>query len=164
MADDDTHTGMMKTARSVHGPRSIASVVPVVVRPAFRGAAPAIAQLMEAWSAIVGPAIAAVTTPRRLAQGALTIECPGPVAMELQHLSPELLERINRYLGFERVRRLRFAQSPCHFARPGIRRGSGNLTKVTLQHAHRLPDGPLRSALLSLGRALLSDSASRLGR
>jgi hypothetical protein len=155
---------MMKPARSVHGPRSIASVVPVVVRPAFNRAAPAIAQLVEAWPAIVGPAIAAVTTPRRLTQGALTIGCPGPVAMELQHLSPELLERINRHLGSDQIRRLRFAQSMCHPARHPPRRGGGNEPEMTLQTADRLPDGPLRSALLALGHALLSESASRLGR
>ena len=47
---------------------------------------------MEAWSGIVGPILADLTVPRRLSQGTLTIGCSGPVAMELQHLSTELLK------------------------------------------------------------------------
>src|SRR6185312_6437635 len=98
MAEGDTHSGMTKVPRHVHGPRSIAAVVPMASRVAFTRAAPGTAQLIEAWSGIVGPALAIVTTPRRLAQGTLTIACSGPVATELQHLSLELIDRINRYL------------------------------------------------------------------
>src|SRR5262245_27054536 len=111
MAADDTDRGMKKVSRPVHGPRPIASLVPVITRKAFSRASPGVAQLMEAWTAIVGPALAAVTTPRNLTQGSLTIGCTGPVAMELQHLSAELISRINRSLGGQSVRRLRFVQS-----------------------------------------------------
>ena len=65
---------------------------------------------MEAWSGIVGPILADMTVPRRLSQGTLTIGCSGPVAMELQHLSTELLNRVNQYLGAQTVHRLRFVQ------------------------------------------------------
>src|SRR5580658_538766 len=113
---DDTHPDMTKRPQTVHGSRSmggarsISSLVPVVARTAFNRTAPAVAQLMEAWTGIVGPALAAATMPRRLAQGTLTIGCSGPVAMELQHLSTELIGRINQYLGGQTVRRVRFVQ------------------------------------------------------
>src|SRR5580698_10762203 len=110
ISDGNTHAGMTKLSRPVHGPRPIAAVVPVVTRNAFNRAAPGVAQLMEAWAGIVGPALAEVTTPRRLSQGTLTIGCSGPVAMELQHLSIEVLARINQYLGSQVARRLRFVQ------------------------------------------------------
>ena len=54
---------------------------------------------MADWPTIVGPAIAAVTMPRRLHGGTLTIACAGPIAMELQHLAREVIERINTHLG-----------------------------------------------------------------
>jgi hypothetical protein len=38
--------------------------------------------------------------------------------MELQHLAPLLLERINRFTGFKAVERLRFVQGPLP-ERPG---------------------------------------------
>ena len=72
--------------RHVYGPRPVGALMPRLTRPAFRRRAPATAQVLADWSAIVGPAIAAVTTPRRLAAGTLTIACAGPIAMELQHL------------------------------------------------------------------------------
>jgi hypothetical protein len=119
---------------------------------------------MEAWAGIVGPALGDVTTPRRLSQGTLTIGCSGPVAMELQHLSTELLVRINQYLGSHAVRRLRFVQITAMrvLARPKPR-PSEAVQAAAAQAVARLADGPLRTALAALGRAVLSESASRLG-
>jgi len=74
---------------------------------------------MADWPAVIGPALAAVTRPMRLSRGArdetgaakpgtLTIRCAGPVALELQHLAPQLLSRINGFAGFQLVAQLRF--------------------------------------------------------
>lgn len=163
ISDDDTHPGMTKLFRPVHGPRPIAALVPVVTRNAFNRAAPGIAQMLEAWAGIVGPALADVTTPRRLSQGTLTIGCTGPVAMELQHLSTEVLVRINQYLGSHSVRRLRFVQitavpAPVRFRR----RPTEAAETAALMAVSQLADGPLRTALAALGRAVLRESASRL--
>ena len=164
ISDDDTHPGMTKLLRPVHGPRPIAAVVPVVTRNAFNRAAPGVAQLMEAWAGIVGPALADVTTPRRLSQGTMTIGCSGPVAMELQHLSTEVLVRINQYLGSQAVRRLRFVQIPTVRAPPRLRPRPTEAAELAASEAVlQLAEGPLRTALTALGRAVLSESASRLG-
>jgi len=84
--------------------------LPPITRTAFRRLSPDGAQLMADWPAVIGPALAAVTVPRRLAQGTLTLGCAGPVAMELQHLAPQLIARINGHLGRAAVARLRFVQ------------------------------------------------------
>lgn len=165
ITDDDTRSGMTKAARHVHGPRPIAALVPVVTRKAFNRAAPGIAQLMEVWAGIVGPFLAEVTCPRRLSQATLTIGCSGPVAMELQHLSVELIGRINQYLGSQAVRRLRFVQTT--IVRPPVRVRRPVPPPAELaafDPAPDLPDGPLRVALIELGRAVMIESASRLGR
>jgi hypothetical protein len=165
MAGDDTVQDMTKVSRPVHGPRSIASLVPVVARTAFRRTSPGVAQLTEAWTDIVGPTLAAATGPRALAQGTLTIGCSGPMAMELQHLSTELIARVNRSLGSQTVRRLRFVQT---FTNPVPRRvlprPSAVITEAASAAVAHLQDGPIRSALASLGQALLTESASRLGK
>jgi hypothetical protein len=164
ISDDNTHPGMTKLSRPVHGPRPIAAVVPVVTRNAFNRAAPGVAQLMEAWAGIVGPALAEATTPRRLSQGTLTIGCAGPVAMELQHLSNEVLGRINQYLGAHSVRRLRFVQITAMRAPARPRpRPTEAVDAAASESVARLAAGPLRTALAALGRAVLSESASRLG-
>jgi hypothetical protein len=163
-SDDDTHPGMTTLSRPVHGPRPIAALVPVVTRNAFHRAAPGVAQMLEAWAGIVGPALSDVTTPRRLSQGTLTIGCAGPVAMELQHLSVEVLVRINQYLGSQSVRRLRFVQVITARSPDQRRRRPVAAVEIAApQSVSQLADGPLRTALAALGRAVDSESASRLG-
>ncbi len=96
--------------RHIYGPRQVCALIPALVRPAFRRRAPATAQVLADWEVIVGPAIAAVTMPRKLFAGTLSIGCTGPMAMELQHLSEQLIGRINAHLGRVTVTRLRFVQ------------------------------------------------------
>jgi len=165
MAEDDTHSGMTKLSRGVHGPRPIGALVPVVARTAFGRISPGAARLTEAWPGIVGPALAAVTEPRRLVQGTLTIGCSGPVAMELQHLSDELVGRVNQYLGSAAVRNLRFAQTMTARSPPRAGRvPTKAMEQAAAEAVAHLPDGPLRSALAALGCAVLIESASRLGK
>ena len=92
------------------GPRPLGALLPRLTRPAFKRRSPAGAALMADWPAVVGPALAAVTTPKRLGNGTLVIACAGPVAMELTHLAPQLIGRINAHLGQVAVERLRFVQ------------------------------------------------------
>jgi hypothetical protein len=162
---DDTYPDMTKVSRSVHGPRSIAGLVPVVARSAFNRSAPGIARLVENWAGIVGPVLAEATVPRQLAQRTLTIGCSGPVAMELQHLTGELIGRVNQYFGSQTVHRLRFLQTAA--PRTG-HRPKPHLTEAARMKADEavanMPEGPLRSALAGLGQAVLSESASRLGK
>lgn len=140
--------------RHPHGPRPIGALLPAVTRPAFKTHGPAAAQLLADWAAIVGPGFAATTTPRRFAAGTLTLGCAGPAALELQHLSAQLMERINTYLGRALVQRLRFVQDtrpPPAPPRPRPRR-----PPVAVDG---LPDGPLRDALGALGAAIGGERA-----
>ncbi len=141
--------------RHVYGPRQVSALVPALVRPAFRRRAPATAQVLADWDVIVGPAIAAVTTPRRLFAGTLTITCPGPVALELQHLSGQLIERINTHLGKATVTRLRFVQDAPPAPRPPQSPPPQAVAEARAAVAS-LPEGPLRDALEALGRVVLT--------
>ena len=142
--------------RHVYGSRPVGTLVPRLTRAAFRRRAPSAAQVLADWSAIVGPAIANVTLPKRLSAGILTIACSGPIAMELQHLTAELIGRINGYLGKPVVSGLRFVQT--------------GLTVRAVQDPEPppveappidLPEGELRDALEALGRAVLTPSTRR---
>jgi len=156
---------MTKDWRPVHGPRTIAALVPVVAKAAFAKGGHATVQLLEAWSGIVGPSLAELTTPKRLAQGTLTISCTGPVAMELQYLSTEVIGRVNQYLGRQAVTRLRFMHAPAIGGAVKPRpRPSAAAQKAAADAVADMPPGPLRDALQGLGRAVLTESASRLGR
>lgn len=144
-----------KPARHVYGPRPVGALLPALVRPAFRKRAPGTALVLADWEAIVGPALAAVTTPRKLFSGTLAIGCAGPVAMELQHMAEPLMARINGHLGRVAVTRLRFIQdSPPPLPVPPPPRPQA--IDAARRAVESLPEGSLRDALESLGRVVLT--------
>ncbi len=107
--------------------------------------------LMADWATVIGPALAAVTRPQRLAQGTLTLGCAGPVAMELTHLAPQLIQRINTHLGRVAVERLRFVQLPGLAPKtPAPPPPPAPLPAETSAALAALPPGELREALAKL--------------
>lgn len=117
---------------------------------------------MADWAEIVGPALAAAAVPERLSAGTLTLACSGPVAMELQHLAPQIVERINAALGRVAVERLRFRQRPLPLpptpASPAVR-------PATLPPAAAAALAPRLAAIADPGlRAALERLAGRVYR
>ena len=162
MADEaqgiDTAPHVALAKRHVYGPRPIGALLPSLTRPAFRRQGPAAAQVLADWPLIIGPELAALTQPRRLVGGTLTIACSGPMAMELQHLAPELIARINEQLGAEPVQRLRFVQTAPRRA-PAARPASppsAAARRAAERAVGGFPAGGLRDALAALGRAVLA--------
>ncbi|MDO9710067.1 DUF721 domain-containing protein [Paracraurococcus lichenis] len=155
MAKDSGKGAGFTPARSPYGPRPLGALIPALTRPVFRRKSPGGAQLMADWTEVVGPALAAVTTPRRFAAGTLTIACAGPVAMELSHLAPQLLARINGHLGKAMVERLRFIQQapagPAAASRPAA---PAPLPDRVEQAVSAVPGDELRAALAKLGRGV----------
>ncbi len=154
---------MAAAARHVYGPRPVGALVPAVTRAAFRRRSPAAAQVLADWPSIIGPALGAVTVPRRLVAGTLTLACSGPIALELQHLAGELIARINAHLGAPIVRTIRFVQTaPSGGGSPPVRRVAVAAAAAAAADAAvaELPAGELRDALAALGRAVLSIDTS----
>ena len=145
---------MTKDQRHVYGPRTLSSLLPAITRPALRQRNAASAQLIADWEAVVGPELAALTLPRRLSAGTLTLACAGPVALELQHQSQVLIGRINTHFGRLLVDRLRFVQDDGALAKraPAPPRPAA-AEPVTIPD---MPEGPLRDALAALGGRIAS--------
>jgi len=153
--------GKEDDSRYMGGPRPVGAIVPRLVRPAFRRRSPAGAMLMADWPAVVGPALAAIAAPKRLSSGTLTIACAGPVALELTHLAPELIARINAHLGRAAVERLRFVQEtpaggPAAPPRPRQPHPAALPGRVEAAIG-RVPSGELRAALAKLARGVYRD-------
>jgi hypothetical protein len=142
-----------------YGPRGIGGLVARVARPAFRRRSPAASQIMTEWTTILGPELGARTTPHRVSDGTLTIACDGPAAMELQHLAPQLIARINGHVGQRLVERLRFVQlapvshviEPPRAPRPA----------ATPPPIEGISPGPLHDALSRLGSAVKTAAVTR---
>ena len=172
--DTDRRSAPSRQA-SFYGPRSLGALLPAITRPAFKKRAPSAAQIMADWVEIAGPALSAVTRPRRVAAGTLTLSCSGPIAMELQHMQAELLARINGHLGRVVVDRLRFVQDappgPTPWGDPSRRDGGAGRarggTSAARPHERAIPPvrvsgvppGPLHDALAALGRAVARGAA-----
>jgi hypothetical protein len=119
---------------------------------AYRKRSPAGALLMSDWASIVGPRLAEETQPKRLSGTQLTIACSGPMAMELQHLSGTLIERINVHAGRKLVERLRFVQEPV-----AVRAAVAPRVRGAPEPILGLPEGDLNDALARLRAAMQSE-------
>lgn len=148
--------GLRESDRHPYGPRPIAALLPRLTGAAFRRHSPLATRLITDWETIVGPAIAAVTVPHRCRAGVLTISCAGPIALELQHLAPKLIERINNHYGRVLVSRLAFRQlPPARTAAPlppALPRPDAEIALAA--RLAGLKEGPLRDAFFRLGRAI----------
>jgi hypothetical protein len=130
--------------------------------------------LQARWREIVGAEIARRTElvklskPRDGGPASLEIRVAGPAAALIQHQAPEIVARVNLFLGAGAVNKLRIVQGPLRAvgdaARP-IRRKPPPLDAAQEAELARgladAPDGPLKAALLSLGRSVLRDRRSR---
>lgn len=143
--------------RRVHGPRSLAALLPPITRPAFRSRSPAATQLMTDWPSLVGPALAARAHPKRFAGGTLFLAVSGPAALELQHQTTQLIARINAGLGRQIVERVRFVQEDVADAAlaPAPRPPAPRPIPVA-----GLPEGDLHDALARLGARIAARSRS----
>ena len=129
--------------------------------------------LKARWREIVGEALAGRTEPMKLvkarpngAGGGATLELKvaGPVAALVQHQAPLILDRLNLYLGEGAVVRLRIVQGPINRPAAPARAGGARRLRPPLDAADEqaladslaeAPDGPLKQALLRLGREVM---------
>ena len=90
-------------------PRALAATLPKQTKPVLEKHGRAYATLIADWASIAGPALAGMSLPEKLspgsnaAGGTLTIRVAGAAATELQHLAPQIIDRINTCLGFSAV-------------------------------------------------------------
>ncbi len=125
-------------------------------------------QIIDHWRSIVGAQLASMSLPEGLnhrgKDGAvLTVRVDGAMALEVQHLAPQILERINQFYGVEAVKRLNIIQGPI-YRRPLTNYPSAEVLKPHMDAAYDeladLPEGELKQALARLGGRIKYRSAS----
>lgn len=181
MADKRTGkpTAMKDERRAMTRP--LAALVPGLARKAVGKRGFADARILNEWPRIVGDDLARVTHPDRLTfpkgrreGGTLHIRASGPMATELQHLEPVVVERINAHFGFRAVDAIRILQAPPS-ERPGIRRAAppkrappppaDPKSLAELDHdLERIDDPELRAILRRLGEAVIRQNARNPGK
>ena len=134
-----------------YAPRGIAGLLAPVVRPAFTRRAPAAAALLADWPNLAGAELAVRAAPVKFAGGTLMLACEGPAALELQHMAPDIIARLNLALGCRMVERLRFVQQATGVADPPI---ASVRRKAPAPAPTDLPEGPVGEALARLYQAI----------
>ena len=127
-----------------------------------RGPGVSIGRLRAEWSLIAGPDLARLTQPDALlsARGrggkALRLRVAGVAALEVQHRSGQLVERVNAYFGYRLIDDIRLVQGAV--AAPAMSRGPTTPDAETLERmaarAASVEDPDLRMALARLGASI----------
>ena len=124
-------------------------------------------ELVTRWAEIAGPEVAAHSEPLKIQwprpvegrptePATLVLRVEGPMALEIQHKSDIILQRVNRFLGWNAVGRLALRQAPLarrDRAKTSRAPDAASVAKVA-QTLSAVEDDELRAALARLGASI----------
>jgi hypothetical protein len=154
--------------------RSSSASVERLTRPIFQRRGFGGAGIIEHWEDIVGSHLAGACLPERISYpgqsrsgGTLHLRVgSSSLALEIQHLEPQIIERINSHFGYGAIGRLRIQHGP--LARPALNPPALALPAIAASDAQaldaRLDDldaGDLTDALRALGKGVMARNAAR---
>lgn len=174
MERDKTKQGKTSSARPWQRPRggpakAIADLTPQIGRTAFRRFGFVQSSVVTRWPEIVGPTHAKVCAPEAIrfppgekSDGILDLVVTPAHAPLIQHVIPEIVERVNRFFGYRAVARVKLRQGA---VKPPQGTGTGtqaakpppSLKPIPMelgQGLRDIGDPELRAVLESLARGL----------
>lgn len=99
--------------------RAVSALMPDIGRAAFRRFGFVQSSVVSRWGEIVGARYAAVSAPEAIrfpvgkkSDGTLELTVEGAHATMIQHVLPEIVERVNRFFGYGAVARIKVRQGP----------------------------------------------------
>ena len=124
-------------------------------------------ELVTRWAEIIGPEFSAHCEPLKLQwprpvegqtqePATLMLRVEGPMALEIQHASDVILQRVNRFFGWSAVGRLALRQGPLSRRprpRPSLAPDAGEVEQIAKTLSSVEDDG-LRAALARLGASI----------
>lgn len=149
--------------------RAVADIVPDVGRAAFRRFGFVQSSIVSRWREIVGDRYAAVSSPEsirfppgRKSDGVLNLIVEGAHGPMMQHVAPVIVERVNRFFGYQAVSRVAFRQGLVQVARATRRAAPPSLRPIPAELGDSLrevADPELRACLESLARTVAANEA-----
>src|ERR1700722_8573937 len=161
------HRIMNKPSRSFAKP--LRDLVAKAVGETFRKQGFASAELVTRWTEIVGADIAARSEPIKIQwvrpadgderePGTLILRVEGPAAIEIQHSTGVICERVNQFLGWRAIARVALRQAPLRrAARKPPKTGDPAAVARLAASLPDIADDDLRQALARLGVAVKRD-------
>jgi hypothetical protein len=97
--------------------RAVSELLPAIGGAAFKRFGFVQSSIVSRWSEIVGPRWGGASVPESIrfppgkkAEGVLTLTVRGAHAPMMQHIAPEIVERVNRFFGYAAVARIQIRQ------------------------------------------------------
>ena len=156
---------MSKPSRSF--PRPLSDLLAPTLSGVLKAQGFASAEILSRWGQIVGAEIAASSEPLKInwprardeetpEPATLVLRVEGPAALEIQHMSGVIMERVNRFFGWQAIGRIALRQAPLRRPAAKKRRALPD-PAAAAQIAEALPDikdEDLRQAIGRLGAAI----------
>jgi hypothetical protein len=156
-----------------HGnPVAVSDLATEILDPVLRKRAGISIGLVQSWDEIAGQRLSVSTRPEKIIwprrmheddpfePATLVIACEGSSALRLQHETGEIISRVNGFLGFTAIGRIKILQKPVGV---GAERPKPQLRPLTGQEKSRISeavglieDDGLRASLERLGETVLS--------
>jgi hypothetical protein len=149
----------------------VSDLATALLDPVLRKRAGMTVGLVQSWDEIVGARLSSATRPERIAwprrmheddpfePATLIIACEGAMALRLQHETGEIIGRVNAFLGFQAIGRIKIVQKPVTFATRDVPRPPRPLRPDENARLARtvaaVEDDGLRAALERLGRSVI---------
>ena len=147
-------------------PRSAGDLLGAIGDQSFRRFGFVQGSIVSRWAEIVGERYAKVSSPESIrfpagkkAGGVLTLLVEGAHAPLIQHLTPMIVERVNRFFGYAAINRIVFRQgkppaAPAKAARPNLR----PVPKELGEGLREIADPELRACLELLAAGIAASS------
>ena len=156
---------MSKPASSF--PRPLADLLRKTLNEGFARQGFASSEIVTRWAEIIGSDIAQHCEPIKIQwprgpqdepqPATLVLRVEGPAALEIQHMSGVILERVNRFFGWQAVSQIAIRQAPLR-ARRQVSPPSGpdpeKAAALGAELAGIVADDDLRGALARLGASV----------
>lgn len=142
-----------------------------ILDPVLRRRAGISIGLVQSWEEIVGPRLAKSSRPEKIQwprrmhdddpfePAVLVVACEGAAALHLQHETGEIIGRVNAFLGFSAVGRVRIVQKPVtsqsREPKPAPRALSQDEKTRLSNTVGKIEDDGLRASLERLGATIV---------
>jgi hypothetical protein len=152
-------------------PVPVSDLATEILDPILRKRAGISIGLVQSWEEIAGPRLASHTRPEKIVwprrmqeddpfqPATLIIACEGFAALRVQHETGEIIGRINSFLGFNAIGRIKIVQKPVQSAgprqKPRLRALSPDEEGHIAGVVGGVEDEGLRASLERLGRTIL---------
>lgn len=151
---------------------AVSDIATRILDPLMQRRAGISVNLLQCWDELAGARLAACSRPERIVwprraneddpfqPATLVIACEGIAALHLQHETGEIISRVNSFLGFGAIGRIRIVQKPVTRDEPRKRPPMRKLAEREERHicelANMIEDEGLRASLERLGRNVLA--------